>query len=209
MFPMMLRRDRERWGIRPCRMAWLLGMTVREYRKLEAGERLPDFDTCDRIDPLWLAAIVCTYPCPSSTRELHGMENVMLSDHWVTWSPAKRWLVIVAVGTYRDALLRQFIARLSSRTWRTPTAGLGSRGLAAQRVRRHEVGRAVITREVHPDADISHRRPTIYRVEREQLDVGGNGATRTRAVRSGTRRIATTLNDTRLPSTIFVPGNLL
>jgi hypothetical protein len=41
-------------------------------------------------------------------------------------------------------------------------------------MRRHEVGRAVKTREVHPDADISHRRPTIYRVEREQFDVGGN-----------------------------------
>jgi hypothetical protein len=34
-------------------MAWYLGMTVREYRELEAGDRLPDFDTVDRIDRLF------------------------------------------------------------------------------------------------------------------------------------------------------------
>jgi hypothetical protein len=28
-------------------------MTVREYRELEAGERAPDFDTCDRIDRIF------------------------------------------------------------------------------------------------------------------------------------------------------------
>lgn len=34
----MMRRDRERLGLRECRAAWLLGLTVREYRRLEAGE---------------------------------------------------------------------------------------------------------------------------------------------------------------------------
>jgi hypothetical protein len=29
------------------------GMTLRKYRELEAGERLPDFETCDRIDELF------------------------------------------------------------------------------------------------------------------------------------------------------------
>jgi len=34
----MMRRDRQRLGLRECRAAWLLGITVREYRLLEAGE---------------------------------------------------------------------------------------------------------------------------------------------------------------------------
>ena len=34
----MMRRDRERLGLRGCRAAWLLGLTVREYRILESGD---------------------------------------------------------------------------------------------------------------------------------------------------------------------------
>ena len=34
----MMRRDRERLGLRECRAAWLLGRTVRQYRALEAGD---------------------------------------------------------------------------------------------------------------------------------------------------------------------------
>ncbi len=37
-YPAMMRRDRERLGLRECRAAWLLGLTVREYRALEEGE---------------------------------------------------------------------------------------------------------------------------------------------------------------------------
>ena len=37
-YPAMMRRDRQRLGLRECRAAWLLGVTVREYRQLEAGE---------------------------------------------------------------------------------------------------------------------------------------------------------------------------
>ena len=37
-YPGMMRRDRERLGLRECRAAWLLGLTVREYRALEAGD---------------------------------------------------------------------------------------------------------------------------------------------------------------------------
>jgi hypothetical protein len=33
----MLERDRQREGLRVCRAAWLLGVSVREYRELEAG----------------------------------------------------------------------------------------------------------------------------------------------------------------------------
>lgn len=37
-YPGMMRRARERLGLRECRAAWLLGLTVRDYRRLEAGE---------------------------------------------------------------------------------------------------------------------------------------------------------------------------
>jgi hypothetical protein len=37
-YPAMLRRSRDRPGLRECRAAWLLGLTVREYRALEAGD---------------------------------------------------------------------------------------------------------------------------------------------------------------------------
>jgi len=33
----MMKRDRARLGVRDCRPAWLLGLTVRQYRELEAG----------------------------------------------------------------------------------------------------------------------------------------------------------------------------
>jgi hypothetical protein len=39
----------KREGLRVCRAAWLLGISVREYRELEAGERFPTFETWDRI----------------------------------------------------------------------------------------------------------------------------------------------------------------
>ena len=37
-YPAMMRRSRQRLGLRECRAAWLLGLTVREYRALEAGD---------------------------------------------------------------------------------------------------------------------------------------------------------------------------
>jgi hypothetical protein len=49
----MLRRDRERSGLREARAAWLAGVSVREYRELEAGTRAPNFDTWDRICKLY------------------------------------------------------------------------------------------------------------------------------------------------------------
>ncbi len=38
MYASMLERDRKRWGLRVCRADWLLGVSVREYRLLEAGD---------------------------------------------------------------------------------------------------------------------------------------------------------------------------
>ena len=52
-FPVMLERDRKRENLRICRAAWLLGVTVREYRELEAGERFPTAKTWDRICKLY------------------------------------------------------------------------------------------------------------------------------------------------------------
>ena len=37
-YPQMMCRDRARLGLRECRAAWLLGLTVRQYRALEAGD---------------------------------------------------------------------------------------------------------------------------------------------------------------------------
>ena len=47
--PGMMRRDREPRGLRECRAAWLLGLTVREYRKLEAGDGEVTSDLWDRM----------------------------------------------------------------------------------------------------------------------------------------------------------------
>ena len=43
----MLERNRKREGLRVSRAAWLLGVSVREYRELEAGTRSPTFETSD------------------------------------------------------------------------------------------------------------------------------------------------------------------
>ena len=44
----MLRRDRERNGLRIARASWLVGVSVREYREIEAGTKAPDWDTYER-----------------------------------------------------------------------------------------------------------------------------------------------------------------
>jgi hypothetical protein len=49
----MMQRDRKREGLRVCRAAWLVGITVQHYRKLEAGERFTEFETWDRICKLY------------------------------------------------------------------------------------------------------------------------------------------------------------
>jgi transcriptional regulator with XRE-family HTH domain len=54
----MLRRDRERRGMRECHAAWRFGVSVREYRELEAGDRLPSPGTYERISELYGAADV-------------------------------------------------------------------------------------------------------------------------------------------------------
>ena len=53
MFATMLRRDRERNGLRVARASWLVGVNVREYRELEAGTKRPEGDTYDRVSELF------------------------------------------------------------------------------------------------------------------------------------------------------------
>jgi hypothetical protein len=48
-YPSMMQPDRKREGLRVCRAAGLVGVSVREYRELEAGEWVPDLDVWDRM----------------------------------------------------------------------------------------------------------------------------------------------------------------
>jgi hypothetical protein len=48
-YPGMMRRDRERLGLRECRAAWLLGLTVRQYRALEDGDSFVMPDLWERM----------------------------------------------------------------------------------------------------------------------------------------------------------------
>jgi hypothetical protein len=52
-FPAVMQRDRRREGLSVCRAARLLGVTVRECRELEAGERVPDVGKWERISELY------------------------------------------------------------------------------------------------------------------------------------------------------------
>jgi predicted transcriptional regulator len=47
-YPGMMQHDRKREGLRVCRAAWLVGVSVREYREVEAGERMPSLDVYRR-----------------------------------------------------------------------------------------------------------------------------------------------------------------
>jgi hypothetical protein len=49
MLPTMLEEDRKRAGWSVGQIAWRLGVSVPEYRELEAGERAQSFETWDRI----------------------------------------------------------------------------------------------------------------------------------------------------------------
>ena len=53
MFGDLLRRDRERSGLRIAQAAWRLGITPAEYRRLEEEESWPRFETYDRICKLF------------------------------------------------------------------------------------------------------------------------------------------------------------
>jgi DNA-binding XRE family transcriptional regulator len=52
-YPGMMQRARKREGLRVCRAAWLVGVSVREYREIEAGDRQPSLGTYERISELF------------------------------------------------------------------------------------------------------------------------------------------------------------
>jgi hypothetical protein len=52
-YPGMMERARKREGLRVCRAAWLVGVSVREYREIEAGDRIPSPGTYERISELY------------------------------------------------------------------------------------------------------------------------------------------------------------
>ena len=52
-YPGMMQRARKREGLRVCRAAWLIGVSVREYRGIEAGDRMPSLETYRRISELY------------------------------------------------------------------------------------------------------------------------------------------------------------
>jgi DNA-binding XRE family transcriptional regulator len=45
----MLKHDRKQAGWSVGRAAWRLGVSIREYREIEAGDRVPSWETFDRI----------------------------------------------------------------------------------------------------------------------------------------------------------------
>jgi DNA-binding XRE family transcriptional regulator len=53
MLPKLLEQDRNRAGWSVAQAAWELGVSIREYRELEAGTRSPSFETWDRICKLY------------------------------------------------------------------------------------------------------------------------------------------------------------
>jgi ribosome-binding protein aMBF1 (putative translation factor) len=53
MFRKMLEEDRRRAGWSVGQAAWRLGITVREYREIEVGERWPNGETFNRICELY------------------------------------------------------------------------------------------------------------------------------------------------------------
>ena len=49
----MMERDRKREGLRVCRAAWLIGVSVQEYREIMAGDRMLSLGTYRRICKLY------------------------------------------------------------------------------------------------------------------------------------------------------------
>jgi transcriptional regulator with XRE-family HTH domain len=52
-YPGMMQRARKREGISVCRAASLIGISVREYREIGAGARIPSLGTYERISELY------------------------------------------------------------------------------------------------------------------------------------------------------------
>jgi hypothetical protein len=53
MLPAILQRDRKQAGWSVGQAAWRLGVIIREYREIEAGDREPSRGTYERISELY------------------------------------------------------------------------------------------------------------------------------------------------------------
>lgn len=77
MLPTMLANDRRRAGWSVARAAHELGVSIRAYREIEAGERSPSWETWDAICKLygWPQTFVGRrreYPCASTASLVEG-----------------------------------------------------------------------------------------------------------------------------------------
>jgi transcriptional regulator with XRE-family HTH domain len=52
-YPGMMQRARKREGLRVCRAARLIGVSVREYREIERGDRMASVEVYRRISELY------------------------------------------------------------------------------------------------------------------------------------------------------------
>jgi hypothetical protein len=52
-YPGMMQRAPKREGLRVCRAAWLVGVSVREHREIEAGDRMRSLSTYERTAELY------------------------------------------------------------------------------------------------------------------------------------------------------------
>jgi len=73
----MMERDRKREGLRVCRAAWLIGVSVREYREIVAGERMPRLETYR-----WICEL---YGWPQAWRSCRARWH-----HPASWRPSEK-----------------------------------------------------------------------------------------------------------------------
>src|SRR5712691_900481 len=87
-FPDMLRRDRERGGMRVCQAAWPFGVSVPEYRELEAGTRAPTFEMWERICQLY--GWPQTFRHPTQTLTERPPDDALCSPHAAAYVEQER-----------------------------------------------------------------------------------------------------------------------
>jgi hypothetical protein len=81
-YPAMMEHDRKREGLRVCRAAWLVGVSVREYREIEAGDRTPSLDSYRRICELYVWAQTFATGGDLSVMAVKRTKPTVVSDSW-------------------------------------------------------------------------------------------------------------------------------
>ena len=72
-YPAMMQRDRKREGLRVCRAAWLVGVTVWEYREMEAGDRVPDAARWKRMVEVFQWPLALAPPYSEGRSQWHAV----------------------------------------------------------------------------------------------------------------------------------------